>query len=385
MKVLALISANRNSWHYIISDSVDALNELGHKVFAVPILTHKDSAYDIVRSIEEFKPDFIFTANNVGLCEEAFDSAKMPILSWITTEPQILKELSPTENFIPLVVRECYVDEAKKSGHEKVLTLPLATNPGVFKNVSLSSDDLKRYECEISFAGGCNFDIWYKKHKEGIDKFFTEKVIANLLERHSWSASYPIVDHLIETLREVGDIGNVDKGSLRGRLESEIKEELIALHWAAMSKFRKDVIKGISGFGGIRVYGDDGWRDIKGTSGVSVYPFIEDRLELVKLYNATKINLNLPTLSHLNLSTFNITSTGVFMLTNYIDSLLEFFDEEKEIICFRDLDDLGEKIGYYLLHPEEAKEIASNAQKRVLKEHTFVHRMREVIRIVEGI
>lgn len=192
------------------------------------------------------------------------------------------------------------------------------------------------------------------------------------------------MDDLIATLIELGRIKEEDRELLCHRLEVEIKEELIALHWAAMSKFRKDVINSIRDFG-IRIYGDEGWRDIKDSPGVEFYSFIEDRQELAKLYNATKINLNLPTSSYLNTSTFNMASSGCFMLSSYVDDLFKYFDEGKDMACFRDLDDLKGKIRYYLLHPEERERIASNARERVLTEHTFCQRARRLVEIAGGL
>ncbi|HAV42860.1 TPA: hypothetical protein DCX15_02445 [bacterium] len=381
MKILVLISANRNSWHYIVSDSVEAMKELGHEVVVIPVINRKDSIRIILRNLKELNPNFIFTANNVGLCPEVLDVVNIPILSWITTEPQVLAEVTPTKNLIPLVVGESYLNEMKNSGHSRVFLLPLAANPKVFKYIPLSDSDQKRYGCEISFAGGCNYDIWYKRHKEGIDRFFSQEVVEKLIARHSWDTSSSIIDHLILTLEELNRIRDGDREFLRNQLESKVREELIVLHWAAMSKFRKDVIAGIKDFG-IELYGDEGWRGIEESPGISFHPFIENREELVKLYNATNINLNLPTSKHLNTSTFNIAVCGVFMLSSFNPELIKSFGNE--IVYFKEIEELREKITYYLAHPDEREIIASNAQRRALEEHTFLHRMKRLIQIMES-
>ena len=52
-------------------------------------------------------------------------------------------------------------------------------------------------------------------------------------------------------------------------------------------------------------------------------------------------------------------------------------DPIKEIVTFSSIDDLCEKVDYYLNNSDEAKVIANCGKERVLKEHTIQHRMDE--------
>lgn len=117
-----------------------------------------------------------------------------------------------------------------------------------------------------------------------------------------------------------------------------------------------------------------------------------DPEEYVKIFNAARINLNLhSSLTHLgvdpigdfvNPRTYEIAACGGFQLVDKRDYLVETFEIGKEIITFSDIDDLREKIEYYLAHPEKMEEISGAAKRRVLSEHTFVHRMARMVNIV---
>ncbi|MDD3051281.1 MAG: glycosyltransferase, partial [Candidatus Cloacimonetes bacterium] len=113
--------------------------------------------------------------------------------------------------------------------------------------------------------------------------------------------------------------------------------------------------------------------------------------ETVKIYNATKININLhssmnPDLfeavsDFINPRTFEIMACGAFQLVDRRDALLEFFIEDEEIVTFSSIQELREKINYYLKNEEERKRIAQNAQRKVLGMHTYQHRLTEIINL----
>jgi glycosyltransferase involved in cell wall biosynthesis len=65
---------------------------------------------------------------------------------------------------------------------------------------------------------------------------------------------------------------------------------------------------------------------------------------------------------------FEIPAAGGFMLAEYGGGeALEFFKEGTEIACFRDVEDLHDKIKYYIRHDQERLSIQRAGQERVLK------------------
>ncbi len=114
--------------------------------------------------------------------------------------------------------------------------------------------------------------------------------------------------------------------------------------------------------------------------------------DCVKIYNQGKINLNLhsstfhewinPNGDFVNPRTFEIAACGGFQLTDERSELHSLFEVGKEIITFKTLDELKTQIRYYLDHDEERKSIADRARKRVLQEHTFEHRLKEMLTFV---
>jgi spore maturation protein CgeB len=79
---------------------------------------------------------------------------------------------------------------------------------------------------------------------------------------------------------------------------------------------------------------------------------------------------------------FEVPTCGSFYLTQYNPELEEFYDIGKEIVCYNSLEDMLEKIRYYLSHPEDAEEIRKAALKKSLAEHTWKKRFNKAFDIM---
>jgi spore maturation protein CgeB len=75
---------------------------------------------------------------------------------------------------------------------------------------------------------------------------------------------------------------------------------------------------------------------------------------------------------------FEIPGCGGFLLTEEVIHLEKYYEVDKEVGCFRDTDELIDKVCYYLRHQDEVDTIAQAGYERTLKAHTYVHRLTEV-------
>jgi spore maturation protein CgeB len=114
-----------------------------------------------------------------------------------------------------------------------------------------------------------------------------------------------------------------------------------------------------------------------------------DTEETVLIFNASGINLNLHSSTYhrgvnpfgdfVNPRTFEIAACGGFQLADRRSELKSLFRGGEEIVVFEDLEDLRKKIDHYLENPEERNRIAEKARQRVLREHTYENRMKDML------
>ncbi|WP_124727448.1 CgeB family protein [Staphylospora marina] len=93
--------------------------------------------------------------------------------------------------------------------------------------------------------------------------------------------------------------------------------------------------------------------------------------------------LNVPACTPNN-RTFEIAACRAFQLTSWRRDLKKMYEPGTEMVFFRNLNDLREKILYYLEHPEEREAIAARAYERTVKDHTYVHRLKYLLHLLES-
>ena len=80
---------------------------------------------------------------------------------------------------------------------------------------------------------------------------------------------------------------------------------------------------------------------------------------------------------------FDAAAAGTFTLAEYKADIERLFPKG-EIETFRSKEEMREKAVYYLEHPEQRQEKAAAARARVLAEHTWKHRARQILETVFG-
>ncbi len=75
---------------------------------------------------------------------------------------------------------------------------------------------------------------------------------------------------------------------------------------------------------------------------------------------------------------------GSFYMCQHVDGIEDVFEPEREIVTFSSERDMIDKIKYYLEKDNLRMKIAQAGQRRVLKEHTYKIRIRQMIEIIEG-
>ena len=71
---------------------------------------------------------------------------------------------------------------------------------------------------------------------------------------------------------------------------------------------------------------------------------------------------------------------GAFQISYYVEDLEHCYDIGKEIIIFMDIDDLIEKIRYFLKHDEEREAIADAGYRRAVRDHSYAVRFMGIAR-----
>jgi len=109
--------------------------------------------------------------------------------------------------------------------------------------------------------------------------------------------------------------------------------------------------------------------------------------EMIDIFKTSKINLNFSMkgsgiVGIQGRITF-VCLAGGFLLTEYATDIERYFEIGKEIACFKNAEEMIEKITYYLNHDEERRAIAQAGWKRATNEYTPFHMLSRVFDEIE--
>lgn len=83
-----------------------------------------------------------------------------------------------------------------------------------------------------------------------------------------------------------------------------------------------------------------------------------------------------------NMRLYEATGVGSCLVTDMKDNLHQLFEVDREVVAYRSPEECIEKVRYLLESEQERAAIARAGQARILREHTYWHRMQELVDIV---
>jgi glycosyltransferase involved in cell wall biosynthesis len=109
--------------------------------------------------------------------------------------------------------------------------------------------------------------------------------------------------------------------------------------------------------------------------------------DLDNIYQRSKIviNTNAPyeKTTGPNLRNFEAMGNGALLICDFKPGLAELLTENKELIFYRDINELPSLVSYYLKNDEERSAIAKAGQMAVLANHTIESRVRDMMEVIK--
>ena len=136
-----------------------------------------------------------------------------------------------------------------------------------------------------------------------------------------------------------------------------------------------------------------GWNNLP--VGSNLNKFVRDYhtkpAEWIKIYSATRIALivhyqdmkwHVPCYQA-SPKVFEALACGSFLVVDDQKDILSLFESERQLVVYHNHYELKELVHHYLEHPDEARKIAQQGRKDVLENHTFRHRVDEMLEIIK--
>lgn len=101
--------------------------------------------------------------------------------------------------------------------------------------------------------------------------------------------------------------------------------------------------------------------------------------DAAKTMAQSKICINISMKDDVNMRVFETLGTGSMLLTNWLPTLQDLFEDNKHLVTYRDTHDALSKINYYLENEQEREKIAFAGYQEAIKKHTYKNRVLHIL------
>ena len=370
---------------------------LGHTVDNIEQeLGSYDVSPEFERGIEEkirgTHYDMVFTVNYFPLISNVCERTGVKYVSWTCDNPLISmyhESVFHACNYIFTFDKTNYL-EFRGMGVKHIWYLPLAVDtermdallgaPEKPERRNATQDsEMRKYRGDVAFVGSLYERNSYDKIKNRLPEYlrgYFDAVMEAQLNISGANIVEPMLTtNILEQLQEYfqleksegsfSDLGLIFQTTVLGFKIAEIERRRALIE---LSKHYR-----------VNVYSNS---DVSDLLRIQYCGSVDYWSEMPKVFRMSKINLNftIPNIkSGIPLRIWDVLGCGGFLLTNYQAEIPYYFKEGEDLVCFDSLEDLCEKVGYYLEHEEERKRIAWNGYRKVREKHSYIERIRTIL------
>ena len=169
---------------HTLEDVQASLSDMGHRVFVVdlPAITEKHlKEIAIMDALVDIDPDLVFTIDSVGLLPYQYLTMRpeMKVVSWFFDNPTgFVKDMDVSlfnSRYHLFCWDKAYEDVVKSLGVSRFTYMPFATNPKIYKPLSLE----KVYD--VSFVG-----TWSEKRQKVLSELADKSIKIDLFGDKAW-------------------------------------------------------------------------------------------------------------------------------------------------------------------------------------------------------
>jgi spore maturation protein CgeB len=378
-----------------IVSAVEHLNENGYSIELklYPFDNHiedddKEALEMLKKAIQKEAPSFVMSFNFFPLASKACNEMGVKYAAWVYDNPAVRLysyTLINKCNYVFVFDSQMYESFAVQ-GIKNVYYLPMAAAVRRYDSLPKSPEKEKKYKGRISFVGHLYSESHnYFDRLEGKISDYTKGYLEGLMHSQMEIQGLNIIDKSIPD-RVMSEM--IDALGINPSYDSVATHEYLYSNYVINRKItsieRCEIIKKIGEKYPVELYTSD---TEFGGHGISNHGEVDYYLSMPYVFKNSDINLNITLRSiqrGIPLRSMDIMGCGGFLLTNYQEDMLRFFVPGEDFVFYESVNDLMDKLDYYLSHGDERRAIAQSGHQKVARDHTYEQRLQEIISIVNG-
>ncbi len=376
------------SRYFLIGEIIAACQrmEIPHKLISISDgeFAQTEFVENMLSDVIDFKPDFVFTINHLGVDREGvlahlLERLRLPLASWFVDNPHLVlylynKLVNPWTAIFTWDVDN--IPSLKKMGFEHVEYLPLGVDEKRFSLPAPGFVCPANWTADVSFVG----NSMVSKVSSRLNRLPLAPDLAQSYPEVARGFAEANHRSVFQYLQEFHP-GLVPSFNALPSVEDKLGYEAM-ITWEATRQYRFSCVSATLDFTPLFV-GDEGWKEILPKNGSWRYhPELSYYTDLPGFYPCSAINFNCTSKQMkgaVNQRVFDVPATGSFLLTDYREQVENLFEPGREIACYHSPEEAKDMIARYLAAPEERRKLTQTARKRILAEHTYEHRLATLV------
>lgn len=343
----------------------------------------EELATRIAQQILNEKIDVCFSFNYFATAAIACKACKIPYLSWTYDSPyiQLYSKTIEYDTNRAFVFDSSEYLRLKKLGIDTVYYLPMAAPVDLYDSMQPSEQQYKKYKADIAMIGSMYSEKKHQlyRHLEQLDDYtkgYLDAVIS--AQKGIYGASVlesSLTPEIVKKMQKVCPM--TARGDGLESIEWVFSNYFLARRCTAEERF--EILRQLSEEFEVALYTPEKTPHLPKVDNRGKVDYYTEAPYAMK---CAKINLNITLRSivaGIPLRAMDILGCGGFLMTNYQDDFLEYFEPDKEFVYYDSIKDLKEKIRYYLAHDKEREEIALRGHKKMLEYHTYHDRVKTMM------
>ncbi len=377
------------SKYFLMGEIVSACERLGlkHKLLVLEddTILQEEFVKTMLEEVLTFDPDAIFTLNHLGVDRDGvltdlLARLELPLASWFLDNPHLVLYSYPklSSDWLTIFTYDAdNIESLNDAGYDSVHYLPLGTDPDRFHPRNKDKAYDKRWIADVSFVGN-SMDA---KVVSAVERSKTKGLLVSSIseiakkfdEIDSHSVKECLQSYFPHIYKLFDDIEDIDQ-----KLAYEA-----AITWEATRQYRRSCVEQLLDFSPL-IVGNKEWKEnfAHKATNARYYPELSYYSDLPLFYTHSKINFNSTSKqmkNAFNQRVLDVPVSGAFVLTDYRSQMDSILEDKKEVISYRNVEEIPELVAYYLKNESQREKIVKKGRERILSEHTWEHRVKKII------
>ena len=308
---------------------------------------------------------------------------RIPYISWIYDCPQytVLSEtICSPYNFVFCFDR-AFTDRIRKLGAQHCYHLPLAPGYHMDESIWDNAAMQQEYASEVSFVGSL-----YQQNPMAAISDYSRGFLEGLLQAQKTVYGYNFLREVLdaeEHRKIVNELVSAEKLCLgKGYRRDDVQMVADYLGKRITARERAEGIKLLAREHTVDLYTSSTFPEDFRSLPVRNCGYADAQQQVPFIYHYSKVNLNI-TLKTIETGipqrVLDILSCGGFCISNYQTELAEYMEDGKDMVMYVSMEDLADKVSYYLVHEEERQKIAQNGYEKVCRYFALENRIQEMV------